>query len=253
MSLHARILDVVRDAAARGDDLAVALRASGLPGTAVAADRLAAGATVPEALAGLLPPRLAALLAGGLPPLATVAALLADEAWRRDERRRLVVVHLAYPVVSCLVVAGLALLLARCSPPGPLYGPIMGMRLALPPAALAVLLLVAPWLPRSWRLPGSGWARHLDLAVRWARAGLAVRWRLTEAQALAILGADLTPFSPVLGQPGAADHCARLAAWHLAAARWRLTWMAVILSGLILAVGGGIVLGSLRIWLAHPV
>src|SRR5271156_4849247 len=88
MSDVARVLEVLRDTSSRGEDLVAALRACGLPGANQAGDRLAAGATLPQAVAGLVPPRTAALLAGGIPPLATVAALLADEAWRAAERRR---------------------------------------------------------------------------------------------------------------------------------------------------------------------
>jgi len=161
----------------------------------------------------------------------------------------MVLLHLAYPLASCAVVATLAAVVVRLLPPGPFYGQVFAMRWGLVPAGLALLLAVAPWLPRAWHLPGSGWARHLDLAGRWVRAGMAVRWSLTEAQALAILGTDLAPFAPVLGRSGAADHCARLAAWHMGAARRRLTATAATVAVLVLAAGGGIVLGSLRLWL----
>lgn len=248
MSDAARLLESIRDAAGRGDDLAAALRQSGVPGGVRAADRLDAGMDLPAAVAGLVPPRLAVLLGGTLPPLATLAALCADEAWRAAERRRLVAHHLAYPLASCALVAVIAVALARLLPPGPWYGPLASSSVALPPALLALLVAAAPWLPRSWHLPGSGWIRHLDLAERWARAGLAVRWRLTEAQARAILGVDLDGFGGVLGQRGAEAHCATLARWHQRSALRRLAWTARIAAALMLAAGGGLVLGAARMW-----
>jgi hypothetical protein len=253
MSDVARVLEVLRDAAARGDDLVVALRDCGLPGAHAAAERLATGASLPQAVAGLVPPLLAVLLAGGIPPLATVAALLADEAWRQAERRRLMVDHLAYPLASMAMIAAMAAILARVVPQGPWYGPLASSAWALPPALLALLLMAAPWLPRAWKLPGSGWAAQLDQAGRWARAALAVRWRLTEAQALRLLGADLEGLAAVLGAPDAERHCRLLADWHRQAARRRLLVTAVMAAGLVLAAGGGVVLGAARMWTAAAV
>ena len=252
MSDTARVLEVVRDAALRGDDLAAALRSCGLPGAAHAAERLAAGETLTAAVAGLIPPRTAALLSGGIPPLATVAALLADEAWRTAERRRLVVNHLAYPVASAVMVTGIAIVLARLMPHGPWYAPLASSAWALPPAVLALLVVVAPWTPRAWRLPGSGWATHLDHAGRWARAALAVHWRLTEAQALRLLGTDLSGLTAVLGTPDAETHCRMLADWHRRAAHRRLALSAYAAAALVLAAGGGVVLGAARMWTAAP-
>lgn len=248
MSDAARILEVIRDAAMRGGDLALALRDCGIPGAGRAATRLAAGATLPAAMAGLIPPRLAERLAGGIPPLATVAALLADEAWRAEERRRLLVDHGAYPLASCAMVLGIAGVTAHQLPAGLWYGTLVSTAWAVPPALLALLIALAPWLPRAWRLPGSGWARHLDHAERWARAALAVRWRLTEDQARRLLGTDLEPLAAVLGAPGAEDHCRMLADWHRRAARRRLVLTAATAAALILAAGGGVVLGSFRLW-----
>jgi len=250
MSDAARLCEVVRDAAERGDDLVAALTACGLPGAAHAAERLAGGATLPQALAGLLPPRLARLLDGGVPPLATLAALAADEAWRSAERRRLVAGLIAYPLASLAVVAVLAVMLARLSPPGPWYAPLASLTLALPPAALAVVLVIAPWTPVRWRLPGAGWARQLDLAGRWARAALAVRWRLTEAQAQRLLGVDLPALGSALGMPGAEAHCRLLYHWHQRRAQWRLAVTAWTVAALILAAAGGLVLGTARLWTA---
>lgn len=248
MSDAARILEVIRDAAIRSGDLVAALRTSGIPGASQAADRLEGGATVTAAVAGLVPPRLARHLMGGIPPLATVAALLADEAWRAAERRRLVTDHLAYPLASVAMICTIGWATRHWLPAGSWYAPIASMIWVLPPAILAALVVGAPWLPRSWHLPGSGWARHWDHAARWARAALVVRWRLTEDQALRLLGVDLEPLMTVLGSPGAEEHCRMLAEWHRRAARRRLVLSAYIAAGLILAAGGGLVLGSLRMW-----
>ncbi len=236
MSDAARLLEMLRDAAMRGDDLAAALRACGLPDAERAAERLAVGATLPEAVTGLVPPRTAALLAGGIPPLATVAALLADEAWRSAERRRLVSDHVAYPLASVTMVAIMALVLAHVLPHGQWYAPLASSAWAVPPVLLATLMMAAPWLPRAWHAPGSGWAAHLDQGGRWARAALAVQWRLTA----------------VLGAPDAERHCRMLSDWHRRAARRRLVFTAATAAALILAAGGGVVLGAARMWTAAP-
>jgi hypothetical protein len=253
MSDAAHLLEVLRDAAGRGEDLAVALRSSGLPGSERAAERLVAGATLPQAVADLIPARLASLLAGGVPPLSTVCALLADEAWRQTERRHMVVDHLAYPLASCCVIGILALVIQRVLPAGAWYGSAISLGWVLPPALGAVLLGVAPWTPRRWRLPGSSWAWHLDLASRWARAALALHWRLTEEQALRLLGVDLAPMAVVLGTPGAEEHCRMLADWHRRAARRHLTITAYLAAALVLVAGGALVLNSMRMWMATPV
>lgn len=248
MSDAARLLEVMAVAAQRGDDLAASLRDSGLPGAITAAARLEQGATLPEAVVGILPPATAELLGGSIPPLATVATLLADEAWRRAERRRLVWGHLGYPLAASLIVGLGAVVLNAVLPAGRWYAPQASLAWSVLPALAALLLTVSPWLPRSWHLPGSGWARHLDLAARWARAGLAARWRLTEAQAQRLLGVDLAPMSTLLGLPEAAAHCRMLAEWHRRAAWRRLGLTARCAAGLLLLAGGGVVLASARLW-----
>jgi hypothetical protein len=249
MSDHALLLEVVRDASARGNDVSAALRTCGLPRMSAVADRLDAGQTLPQALAGILPARLATLLVGGIPPLTTVAAILADEEWRRGERRRLVINLVAYPLASLATVGIIALCLLRFAPAGPWYGTLVAMRWAFVPAALAMLIVLAPWLPRILHMPGSGWSRHLDAASRWARAGLSAHWRLTEDQAVRLLGVDLQPMATILGSPGASDHCRMLAEWHRRAAHRSLLATAFLAASLVLATGGGVVLGSARMWL----
>jgi hypothetical protein len=252
MTDTARVLEVLRDAASRGEDLVAALRGCGLPGADQAGDRLAAGATLPQAIAGLVPPRIASLLAGGIPPLATVAALLADEAWREAERRRLMTDHLAYPLACVLLVAVMATVLAHILPHGLWYAPVLSAGWSALPALLALLMVAAPWLPRAWKIPGSGWAAQLDQAGRWARAALVVHWRLTEAQALTLLGTDLSGLTAVLGTTDAERHCRMLSDWHRRAARQRLVFTAMIAAALVLAAAGGVVLGSARMWTAAP-
>lgn len=253
MSDLARLLEVLRDAATRGDDLGIALRECGLPGAAQAAERLAAGASLPDALAGLVPARITMLLAGGLPPLATVTTLLADEAWRAAERRRMLTDHLAYPLTSVALITLMAIVVAKVVPHNSWYAPLASSAWAVPPALFAVVMMYAPWAPRSWRLPGSGWAAHLDLASRWSRAALAVHWRLTEAQTLHLLGTDLNGLTTVLGAPDAERHCTLLATWHRRAALRRLTYTATIAAALVLAAGGGVVLGAARLWTATAI
>jgi hypothetical protein len=253
MSNTAHLLEVLRDAAQRGDDLAAALRGCNLPGAERAAQRLLAGASLPEALQGMVPARIARLLAGSLPPMATVAALLADEAWRDAERRRLCADHLAYPLACLALLGTIAIFLGQALPHGPWYAPLVSQGWALVPFLLGLVILAAPWAPRSWKLPGSGWATHLDQASLWARAGLAVQWRLTEEQALRLLGADLTPVTMVLGTPGAETYCRTLCDWHRAVAKRRLIATAFLAATLLLLTGGGLVLGSARMWTGMPV
>jgi hypothetical protein len=245
------LLRVIAEAATRHEDLTEALDASGLPGAAIAAARLRAGADVPTAITGLVPARLAEMLDGGSPPLAVRANLAADASARRDQRRRLIAAHLAYPVAALAVVATLAIVTHRITPFRAWYTESVSLAWAALPAALAVLLMASPWLPDRWRLPGSGWIRHLCLADTWARAALAAQWRLTEAEARRLLGVDLEPLGRALGGVDADDHCRRLAQWHLDQASSRLAWTVRGMVVLILATGGAIVLASLRIWGGH--
>ncbi len=191
MSDVARVLEVLRDASIRGEDLAAALRGCGLPGADRAGDRLAAGTTLTEAVAGrsAAAPIADPSLAAAIPPAGHLAH--SDRAWRDAERRRLMADHLAYPLACVLLLAVMAIVLAHILPHGPWYAPVLSAGWSVPPAVLAMLMVAAPWLPRAWRIPGSGWAAHLDRAGRWARAALAVHWRLTDAQAVTLLGTDL--------------------------------------------------------------
>jgi len=248
MSDPATIFSILRDAAQRGEDLGIALERNAVPGSDRVRERLAAGACLPEALAGLVPERLMRLLAGGVPSLAMVCALLADAEVRRAERRRLLSQHLAYPMASLTVLALLALVVARI-PTSPGYGHLVPFGLIAIPGVLALVIGLGPCFPRTWRVPGSGWLRHLDLGQRWSRAALAVDWRLTEAQAQTLLDVDLTACGAALGAPMAVEHCRQLAQWHLQAARRHLLLTAWISASLILLVGGAVVLGSARMWM----
>ena len=243
--MNAPLLEAVAEAARQGRPLPEALRLTNLPGAHTVADRLEAGETLPQALAGLVPADLARVLQGSTPPLEVLASLAAAEAWRRAERRRQLSQHLSQPLASLVVVVLLAVALTTYLPPNTGYGTIASPWWALLPAVAALLVATGPWHRRG---PGAAWWRSWCQAERWARAGLAVRWRLTEAQAQDLLGQDLAGFGGLLGEPGAADHCALMARWHQQAAERRLAWTARAVAGLILLTGGAVVLASVRIW-----
>ncbi len=244
------LLEVIRDAAGRGEDLVQALRRSHVAGAELVADRLATGMAVPTALAGLVPPQIALVLRGEQPPLAVTAAVLIDDLIRAVERRRILMAYVAYPIGSLILLGCIAVVLAERLPASTAYAPIVSGWWIAPPAALAILLSIAPALRRVWRLPGSGWARHLDQASRWSRAALVVQWRLTEAQARQVLDLDPTAFSTALAMPGAEAHCRLIAAWHAATALRRMRLTAWTLSLLILLCGGAVVASSVRLWTA---
>lgn len=248
MSTRTDLLDVLRCASARGDDLASALDLSGLPGSAEAAAALREGKNLAVALAGLLPPRLAEALAAPAPPLPVLAALALSEAQRDDARRRMLAEQLSYPLASLFLVGLLALVVHLLLPPAPGYGRAFALGWLALPASVTMVLAAAPFLPRHWRLPGSGWCRHLDAAGRWARAGLVREWRLTEAEAHRLLNLDCAPYQAALAAPEATTHCRTLAVWHRHRAELRLFLTARLAAAAILACGGALVLASLRIW-----
>ncbi len=244
------ILEIVRDASARGDGIAEALARSGIPASDRVEARMAAGEPAAAALAAILPARLAQLLEGDGPPFPVRCALAADEEHRRLERQRILVEALSYP---CAMLAVLILLLAALRwwlPRSPHYHEIVTLRVCLLPLAALALVGLAQ-LGRSGVLPGSGWRRHLALAERWARAALTVDWRLTELQAQRLLGVDLSLCGDVLSSPTAADHCRQLASWHLRSARRLLLLTAWATAALVLLTGGAIVLASVRIYFEH--
>ncbi len=244
----ADILMVLREAAQRGEDLAAALERSAVPGWTVVRDRLAGGASLPAALGSLVPERLTRLLEGGVPSLAMVCALLADGEARRAQRRRLLVQHLAYPLASLTVLAVLAMVMHRIPLPQG-YGHLVPLGAIAIPGVLVLMVGMAPWWPRAWRIPGSGWVRHLELGERWSRAAMAVEWRLTEAQARTLLEVDLAACGGSLGTPLAVTHCQMLAQWHLRAARRQLLLTASASAALILMMGGAVILASARMFL----
>lgn len=241
------LLEAIAEAAREGRPLAQTLEASPLPGARVVAERLAHGQSLLEALAGLVPPDLARLLQGGTPPLAVLASVAAAEAWRRAERRRVLSHHLAQPLATLGILLGLTVALVVLLPPQGPYQSVVSPGWMAIPACLAVLIATGPW--HRWG-PGAAWWTSWTRAERWARAGLAVRWRLTEAQAQDLLGEDLAGFAGVLNSSGAEAHCHLMAQWHQQAAERRLAWTARALAALILATGGALVLANLRIW--HP-
>lgn len=241
-------LRFLADTADRSQDLPAALRTSELAGAETVADRLAAGADMESALAGVLPPHLLIHLLSGHLPLAVTAPMLLDEEIRRGDDRQQLATHLGYPLASLVVVGMLALVIGLADPPDTHYAGVASAWWCLVPAILAAVVLVAPWMPGHWRLPGGGWARHQRLARTWARASLALRFRITEAQAQQVLGVDLAALGPVLAAPHAVEHCTTLATWHRQRSQRLLAWTARIAAALILAIGGALVLASMPMW-----
>lgn len=199
------------------------LRASGLAGSSQLADALQAGADLPTALAGLVPKAVAAELSRHR-DLALGACLAADEWEAAGERRQALRTAVMDPLLSAAAMVAI------------LFGlhhwlglrPVGSWWLLALPAPLVVLLAVLPW-PRSWPLgPIAAWRRHAATAGRYARAAVVVRWRLPEAEASRLLGADLAGLGPMLGSPAAEASCQRLRDHHRRAARRasrRLAWI----------------------------
>jgi hypothetical protein len=79
-----RLLEVLSDAALR--QARTSPRPSGLPGIERAVAHLQAREPLTRAIAGLVPPRTAELLAVDLASLSTRAALPAGAAWRRAQQ-----------------------------------------------------------------------------------------------------------------------------------------------------------------------
>jgi hypothetical protein len=123
------------------------------------------------------------------------------------------------------------------------FGPqpaLFWVLLIIPGLVIAALPFTALALPAAAeRLPWlCGWTAQLRRADLHRRAALAARWRLTEAEIGAHLGADCLVLAPLLGDADAEAHCLRLAEHHAAAARRgmvRLGWMVAL--GLYLCAG----------------
>lgn len=242
------LLEVLARAASARQPLPEALRASGVAGGASVADRLDAGADLPSACAGLIPPELIGLLAGPCPPLEHAALLGAAMLRERRTARGRLFDLVAWPVV-CLG----AMVAALATVAGPLGLPLDHRW--WPCAAVALVVAIAPLLALvsedvAGRLPWlCGWHLHAQRAWRYERAALAARWRLDEAT-LDLLGSDLRRLGPVLARPDAEGHCLRLAIWHRQAGRRAQRRLGLVLATALLVMGGALLLtaagGSIR-------
>ncbi|MDA3963283.1 MAG: hypothetical protein PF961_21060 [Planctomycetota bacterium] len=208
------VLERIAELAQRQEPLAPGLRDCGIPGAERVAERLDAGASVSDALAGLCDVRTRHLLGGEGGSLAEKALLAATELRLRVEGRYQAVAALAYPLSCVLAMVVAAIVVAVNFGLG--YGaPWM---LAAVPAAALVALAVVP-LPRLPMLrPLSAWRVHARSAARFARAELAARWQLNEERIHTLFGNELDSVLPTLAMDGAAERCADLADWHRDAA-----------------------------------
>ena len=237
----AMLLEVISQAAREHRDLATALRESGLAGAASIAAALDRGEALDAALAGFLEPGLARLLAGPCPDLERLA-LLAQGEWRiRQRHRDSLYHHLAYPVLSALVVllgAGVFLAWWPYATAWAWFG------LAIPPVLLLVLAVQLPRLGRRGEmLPLAGaWSRHNRLSQQYGRAALVARWHLTEAEAGRLLGFDCAPLAAVLARPDASEHCQHLAEHHAHHADGLLEVCARAATVLVFASSGSVLL-----------
>lgn len=235
------LLEVISHAARQRRDLASALRESHLAGGASVAAALDRGQPLDVALRGVIDPGLARLLSGASPDLERVARLAQGE-WRlrRSQRDRLHH-HLAYPVLSALVVvSGAGVFLALW----PYPTAWSWLALTLPPLAMLALAIGVPFLGQSAEhLPVVGaWHRHDRLSRQFARAALVARWRLTEHEAQALLGFDCATLGAVLGRPDASDHCQHLSEHHAIRAGHLLELIGRLATVLVFASTGAVLL-----------
>lgn len=235
------LLEVISQAARERRDLAGALREAQVVGAASVAAALDRGQSLDAALATVLDPAIARLLSGPCPDLGRVAQLARDE-WRRRQRQRASLYqHLAYPVLTALVVlAGASVFLALW--PHPTAWAWLG--LGGPPLALLALAFALPQLGQAGeRLPVAGaWLRHDRLTRQFARAALVARWQLTEAEAQRLLGFDCTALGAVLARPDASDHCQHLAEHHAQRAEYLLGLLGRLATVLVFACTGAVIL-----------
>jgi len=212
------LLDLIARTAAAGEPLPPVLRRDGSRrGEAVAA-ALERGATIPQALRGVLDSRLIAYFEAPGADAEKSALLAGQELLLRRRRWELLRLAIGYPIVCCVLFAGIGLWVDA----HPTFGlDPAGFLLLIPGTVLVALLpalpLIAPALAA--RLPWlCRWRVHLQRERLFRRAGLAARWRLPEARLLSLLGDDLASVAPILGGENAEDHCAALADYHAAAA-----------------------------------
>lgn len=219
------LLRVIARAAGERRPLPPALRELGTPLALAVAGRLDAGDTLPAALGGAIDPTLADILAGPRPGTAEAALLVAEWLRMRREARLAAVARLTHPLCGLVVVAAATALVAWFGP-SPQAGWLAAGAVLV---AGAVLLAAAGWSGAAIRLPHLAAAGlHARLAGCYERAALVARWRLPEERLAPLLGGDVARLAPVLADPGAEEHCRRLAEYHRSAERraaHRMWWL----------------------------
>lgn len=222
------------------EPLPAGLRASALPGADRLADRLDGGASLDQAFAGVIDPRLAAQLVGPRPGLAAIATLAADELELRHYRRELLATMLAYPLV-CIAALGLMAWYLQAGHEIVLEWRWLALGL---PGLVIVLLAAIPWSGAVPLGPLVGWRRHLLASRRYARAAVAARWRIPEADCARLLGGDLAAVAPLLGCHGAEQSCRRLELHHRAASRRASRVLGWVLTAGVTLLAGGLALAA---------
>ena len=237
----AELIQTIASAAQQRLPLSPALRDLGTPLALTVADRLDGGATLPVALTGALDPELADLLAGPRPDTASAALLVAEWLRLRRADRLAAIERLAHPLFGLIAVAGAAVLVTSLGPT-PQAGWLAAAAVLLVGSVLLACAGTGAWAVRLPHLAAAG--LHARLAGRYERAALVARWRLPEERLTPLLGDDLSHLAPVLAEPGAEEHCRRLATYHRTAehgARRRLWWTVMALGYL---AGGCLLLAA---------
>ncbi|MEK7412296.1 MAG: hypothetical protein AAB263_03135 [Planctomycetota bacterium] len=235
------LLRVIALAATEHRPLPPALRELGHPLALHVADRLDQGESLPAAMSGAVDPVLADLLAGPRPSTAEAALLVAEWLRMRQADRLAAITRVTHPLCGLVVVTAATLLVAWFGP-APHAGWLAAAGVLL---SGSVLLVCAGLSAANHRLPNlAAGGVHARLAACYERAALVARWRLPEERLVPLLGEDLTRLAPVLADPGAEDHCRRLAVYHRNAeqrARQRLWWLVMALGYL---AGGCLLLAA---------
>lgn len=237
----ALLLEVISQAARDHRDLATALRDSQLSGAASVAAALDRGQALDAALAGVIDPDVARLLSAASPDLERIARLAQGE-WRLRQRQRdSIHQHVAYPLLSALIILLTAVVFLAIWPYAAAWA---WLALATPPILLLVAAILLPRLgPLGERLPLAGtWHRHNRLSGVYGRAALVAQWRLTEDESRRLLGFNCGTLSAVLSRPDASDHCQHLSEHHAHRANQLAEQVGRIATLLIFASAGAVLL-----------